>query len=68
MPFVFTREEDAQIACGIDILCRAEENPDYPLFTHCEFDPSFLLTLNAGLIPFANHNLATRTLYQSGPL
>ena len=52
MPFVFTREEDAQIACGIDILCKAQENPDYPLFTHCEFDPSFLLTLNAGLIPF----------------
>lgn len=58
-------EEDAQIACGIDILRKANENPDYPQFTHCELDPSYLLSLNAGLIPFANRNLATRTLYQS---
>ncbi|XP_057836292.1 DNA-directed RNA polymerases IV and V subunit 2 [Cryptomeria japonica] len=58
-------EEDAQIACGIDILQMAEKNPDYPQFTHCEMDPSFLLSLNASIIPFANHNLATRTLYQS---
>lgn len=58
-------EEDAQIACGIDILRKAQQNPEYPQFTHCELDPSFLLSLNAGLIPFANRNLATRTLYQS---
>ena len=58
-------EEDAQIACGIDILRKAQQNPEYPQFTHCELDPSFLLSLNAGLIPFANRNLVTRTLYQS---
>ena len=52
-------EEDAQIACGIDILRKANKNPDYPQFTHCELDPSFLLSLNAGHIPFANRNLAT---------
>ncbi|GLJ17287.1 hypothetical protein SUGI_0300040 [Cryptomeria japonica] len=58
-------EEDAQIACGIDILLMAEKNPDYQQFTHCELDPSFLLSLNASIIPFANRNLATRTLLQS---
>ncbi|GLJ17285.1 hypothetical protein SUGI_0299990 [Cryptomeria japonica] len=58
-------EEDSQIACGINILRMAEKNTDYVQFTHCELDPSFLLSLNASLIPFANRNLATRTLFQS---
>ncbi|KAH9330038.1 hypothetical protein KI387_002146, partial [Taxus chinensis] len=58
-------EEDAQIACGIDVLRMAEKNSDYPQFTHCELDPSFLLSLNASIIPFTNRNLATRTLLQS---
>nr|AJA90767.1 DNA-directed RNA polymerase IV second largest subunit [Ephedra trifurca] len=59
-------EEDAQIACGVDILQKASISKGfYPPFTHCELDPSFLLSLNASLIPFANRNLATRTLYQS---
>ena len=58
-------EEDSQIACGIDILQKVEQNPDYPQFAHCELDPSFLLSLNSGLIPLANQNLATKTLYQS---
>ncbi|KAH9330053.1 hypothetical protein KI387_002161, partial [Taxus chinensis] len=58
-------EEEAKIAYGIEILQMAEKNPDYAQFTHCELDPSFLLSLNASLIPFSNHNLATRTLLQS---
>nr|AJA90774.1 DNA-directed RNA polymerase IV second largest subunit [Ginkgo biloba] len=58
-------EEDTKIACGVDILRMAENNRSYPSFTHCELDPSFLLSLSAGFIPFSNHNLATRTLYQS---
>nr|AJA90758.1 DNA-directed RNA polymerase IV second largest subunit [Cycas revoluta] len=58
-------EEDTQIAGGVDILFKAENDPSYPRFTHCELDASFILSLNAGLIPFANRNLSTRVLYQS---
>jgi len=34
-------------------------------YTHCELDPSFLLGLSYGIIPFANHNVAQRVLYQT---
>jgi len=34
-------------------------------YTHSELDPSFLLGLSYGIIPFADHNVAQRVLYQS---
>ncbi|GJN26265.1 hypothetical protein PR202_gb14186 [Eleusine coracana subsp. coracana] len=56
-------EEDIKCAWGIRHLFGSEgEITDY---THCELDPSFLLGLSCGIIPFANHNFARRVLYQS---
>ncbi|KAL5720416.1 DNA-directed RNA polymerase [Ranunculus cassubicifolius] len=34
-------------------------------YTHCELDPSFLLGLSCGIIPFPNHDHTRRALYQS---
>jgi DNA-directed RNA polymerase IV and V subunit 2 len=55
-------EEDIKCAWGIRHLFGSGEITDY---THCELDPSFLLGLSCGIIPFANHNFARRVLYQS---
>lgn len=57
-------EEDCHTAWGIKYLFTGvgEEPGKY---THCELDPSFLLSLSCGIIPFANHDHARRTLYQS---
>jgi DNA-directed RNA polymerase II subunit RPB2/DNA-directed RNA polymerase-4/5 subunit 2 len=56
-------EEDIQCAWGIRHLFESEGG--ISSYTHCELDPSFLLGLSCGIIPFANHNFARRVLYQS---
>ncbi|XP_062226907.1 DNA-directed RNA polymerases IV and V subunit 2-like isoform X2 [Phragmites australis] len=56
-------EEDIQCAWGIRRLLGSEG--EISGYTHCELDPSFLLGLSCGIIPFANHNFARRVLYQS---
>ncbi|XP_062183913.1 DNA-directed RNA polymerases IV and V subunit 2-like isoform X2 [Phragmites australis] len=57
-------EEDIQCAWGIRHLF-GSEGEVISCYTHCELDPSFLLGLSCGIIPFANHNFARRVLYQS---
>ncbi|CAD6259354.1 unnamed protein product [Miscanthus lutarioriparius] len=56
-------EEDIQCAWGIRHLFESEGAISN--YTHCELDPSFLMGLSCGIIPFANHNFARRVLYQS---
>ncbi|KAG2575129.1 hypothetical protein PVAP13_7KG411400 [Panicum virgatum] len=56
-------EEDIQCAWGIRHLFGSKG--EISSYTHCELDPSFLLGLSCGIIPFANHNFARRVLYQS---
>jgi DNA-directed RNA polymerase II subunit RPB2/DNA-directed RNA polymerase-4/5 subunit 2 len=56
-------EEDIQCAWGIRHLFESEGA--ISSYTHCELDPSFLMGLSCGIIPFANHNFARRVLYQS---
>ncbi|WOL00513.1 hypothetical protein Cni_G09226 [Canna indica] len=58
-------EEDCQTAWGIKYLFEVNEAGSAPKYTHCELDPSFLLGLSCGIIPFANHNFARRVLYQA---
>ncbi|KAL5731663.1 DNA-directed RNA polymerase [Ranunculus cassubicifolius] len=53
-------EEDCLTAWGIKYLLNPEKE-----YTHCELDPSFLLGLSCGIIPFPNHDHARRALYQS---
>ncbi|CAI9273427.1 unnamed protein product [Lactuca saligna] len=54
-------EEDCYTAWGVKHLF----NKTSPLYTHCELDMSFLLSLSCGIIPFANHDHAKRVLFQS---
>ncbi|XP_077224432.1 DNA-directed RNA polymerases IV and V subunit 2-like [Tasmannia lanceolata] len=58
-------EEDCQTAWGIKYLFIKDKRQPSVKFTHCELDLSFLLGLSCGIIPFANHNLSRRVLYQS---
>lgn len=60
-------EEDCLTAWGIRSLFNEEKDKSQPSlkYTHCELDPSFLLALSCGIIPFANHDFARRVLYQS---
>ncbi|RWW25168.1 hypothetical protein BHE74_00019574 [Ensete ventricosum] len=58
-------EEDCQSAWGIKYLLAVNEGISAPNYSHCELDPSFLLGLSCGIIPFASHNFARRVLYQS---
>lgn len=58
-------EEDCQTAWGIKYLLAVNEGTSAPNYSHCELDPSFLLGLSCGIIPFASHNFARRVLYQS---
>lgn len=54
-------EEDCYTAWGVKHLFQKTS----PLYTHCELDMSFLLSLSCGIIPFANHDHAKRVLFQS---
>lgn len=56
-------EEDCITAWGIRYLLQQENGQ--PAYTHCEFDPSFVMGLSCGIIPFANHNYARRVLFQA---
>ncbi|XP_068658293.1 DNA-directed RNA polymerases IV and V subunit 2 [Aristolochia californica] len=58
-------EEDCQTAWGVKYLLKKDDSQPLMKYTHCELDLSFLLGLSCGIIPFANHNLARRVLYQS---
>ncbi|XP_020519928.1 DNA-directed RNA polymerases IV and V subunit 2 isoform X1 [Amborella trichopoda] len=58
-------EEDCLIAWGVKHLLSDEKNQPAQKYTHCELDLSFLLGLSCGMIPFANHNMARRVLFQS---
>ncbi|KAF5184466.1 Dna-directed rna polymerase subunit beta [Thalictrum thalictroides] len=53
-------EEDLQTAWGVKYLFLGDRS-----YTHCELDPSFLLGLSCGIIPFPNHDHAKRALFQS---
>lgn len=58
-------EEDCLIAPSVRELVKDGSSQFSSQFTHCELDSSFLLALGCGIIPFANHNLAKRVLFQS---
>lgn len=59
-------EEGALIALNREDLERAQERPNAPLhYTHSEIDAPYILGLGAAMIPFMEHNQATRNLYQS---
>uniref|UniRef100_A0A0D9X4U7 DNA-directed RNA polymerase subunit beta n=1 Tax=Leersia perrieri TaxID=77586 RepID=A0A0D9X4U7_9ORYZ len=58
-------EEDIRCACGIRHLFAGEEEKSFSFYTHCELDPSFLLGLSCSIIPFANHDSASRILMQA---
>jgi DNA-directed RNA polymerase beta subunit len=58
-------EEDIQCACGIRDLFSGDKKEGLLYYTHCELDPSFLLGLSCGIIPFANHNAAKRVLMEA---
>ncbi|KAF9599754.1 hypothetical protein IFM89_001700 [Coptis chinensis] len=53
-------EEDCQTAWAIKCLLSEDRG-----YTHCELDPSFLLGLSCGIIPFTNHDQAKRSILQS---
>lgn len=57
-------EEDFHTSWGVNNLFHNTQKGS-PLYTHCELDPSFLLSLSCGIIPFANHDHAKRVLFQS---
>lgn len=55
-------EEDCYTAWGVKYLFHDKSSH---LYTHCELDMSFLLSLSCGIIPFANHDHAKRVLFQA---
>ncbi|KQJ95216.1 DNA-directed RNA polymerases IV and V subunit 2 [Brachypodium distachyon] len=61
-------EEDIRCACAIRDLFSGDNEEGFLYYTHCELDPSFLLGLSCGIIPFANHNNARRVLMQAEKL
>ncbi|KAG0566864.1 hypothetical protein KC19_7G093600 [Ceratodon purpureus] len=58
-------EQGALIALNRDDLERAQKDPDFPLYTHSEIDVAYILGLGASVIPFLEHNQASRVLYQA---
>lgn len=58
-------EEGALIAQNRDDLEAARKHSDALLYTHCEIDVSYIFGLGASVIPFLEHNQASRNLYQS---
>ncbi|MCD7463647.1 DNA-directed RNA polymerases IV and V subunit 2 [Datura stramonium] len=58
-------EEDCRIAWGVEYLLKEDKKNPPSYYTHCELDMSFLLGFSCGLIPFANHDHATKVLCQS---
>lgn len=58
-------EESALVAFNADDLVKARSCRDAPTYTHSEIDPSFLMGLGATMIPFLEHNQASRNLFQS---
>ncbi|VAI88535.1 unnamed protein product [Triticum turgidum subsp. durum] len=61
-------EEDIQCACGIKDLFSGDQKEGLLYYSHCELDPSLLLGLSCGIIPFVNHNAAKRVLMQAEKL
>jgi DNA-directed RNA polymerase beta subunit len=61
-------EEDIRCACGVRDLLSGDKKEGLLYYTHCELDPSFVLGLSCGIIPFANHNAARRVLMQAEKL
>lgn len=57
-------EEDCTIAWNARYLID-DAKKGHSKYTHCELDQSFVLGLSCSLIPFVNHNLAKRILFQS---
>ena len=53
-----------------DLVQSAQESRDKALraqpYTHCEIDPTVILSVAAALIPWPNHNQAPRNTYQVG--
>jgi DNA-directed RNA polymerase II subunit RPB2 len=58
-------EEGALISQNRDDLERARKDPSGPQYTHSEMDVSYILGLGASVIPFLEHNQASRNLYQA---
>uniref|UniRef100_A0A6C0LXS0 DNA-directed RNA polymerase n=1 Tax=viral metagenome TaxID=1070528 RepID=A0A6C0LXS0_9ZZZZ len=48
-----------------DVLIAMERGDITPEHTHCELHPAMMYGVNAGLIPYANHNPAPRLTYQA---
>lgn len=60
-------EERAMVAFNPDDLSKAQQAciGTAPVYTHSEINASFLMGLGAAMIPFLEHNQASRNLYQS---
>lgn len=60
-------EERAMVAFNPDDLLKAQQAcvGTVPIYTHSEINTSFLMGLGAAMIPFLEHNQASRNLYQS---
>nr|XP_043631671.1 DNA-directed RNA polymerases IV and V subunit 2-like [Erigeron canadensis] len=52
---------------GSDTSRRAKDpfGKKSPVYTHCELDMSFLLSISCGIIPFTNHDHGKRVLFQA---
>jgi len=56
----------AMIAMGIENLMKSSKQSLHPIqYSHLEIDPSLMMGVMAGSIPFSNHNQAPRNSYQA---
>ncbi|XP_071709446.1 DNA-directed RNA polymerases IV and V subunit 2-like [Rutidosis leptorrhynchoides] len=63
--YLFQPDLAFSTGCNVSSIMNEANLKKAPLFTHCELDPSFLLSLSCGIIPFANHDHAKRVLFQA---
>ncbi|KAE8689903.1 DNA-directed RNA polymerase D subunit 2b [Hibiscus syriacus] len=62
---IAAEDEACRTAWDIKYLFADVEEKQPVMYTHCELDMSFLLSLSCGIIPFANHYHSRRVLYQA---
>lgn len=58
-------EEGILIALNQEDLEKSRSKSNGPVYTHSEIDASYILGLGAAMIPFLEHNQASRNLYQA---